>query len=485
MSTQQVGLGPHKRRPRVVIIGGGFGGLSAARALSRVNVDVTVIDRTNHHLFQPLLYQVASAVLPPSDITRPIRRMLRKQANASVLLGSVVGIDMQRRLVRLADGTQLAYDYLIVSAGLVHDYFGHHEWAHLAPGLKTVADAEEIRRRFLLAFEEAERTEDTRAHAALLTFIIVGGGPTGVELAGILPATARAAMRDEFRRVEVKQTRVILLEGGPRILPAFHPSLSQRAANDLAKLGVEVRTNSMVTRVERDAVWIGETRLETHNVFWAAGMRGSPLGAQLGVPLNQRGQVFVEADLTIPGHPNVYVIGDLAALRWDASRWIPQLAPFANQAGRCVASNIARTERGEPREAFKYLDKGLLATIGRHKAVGEFRGMRFTGYIAWWAWLLIHIRYLAGFRNRLSVMLEWLWAYFTMERGSRLITAPAHDPADATASPHPLSVEHGQPVRGILIRDLQLQAQVAVSFSAADERRSHEGQTDGLQRGTA
>ncbi|MEW5914780.1 MAG: NAD(P)/FAD-dependent oxidoreductase, partial [Gemmatimonadota bacterium] len=384
---------------------------------------------TNHHLFQPLLYQVASAVLPASDITQPIRRMLRGQQNARVVMGTVVDIDVQRRVVHVDGGleTEYRYDFLVLSAGLEHDYFGHEEWSKVAPGLKSVADAEEIRRRFLLAFEEAERYPDLIAHDALLTFVVIGGGATGVELAGILPATARAAMRDDFRIVRVQDTRVVLLEGGPRVLPGFHPALSQKAADGLRKLGVEVRTNAKVTRVEQGAVWVGDERIPTHNVFWAAGMRGSPLGELLGAPLNSRGQVLVERDLTIPGHAEVYVIGDLAALRWDEKRWIPQLAPFANQAGRWAAKNIVRTLRGEPRQAFAYLDKGMLATIGRHRAVGELRGIRFTGYIAWWGWLLIHILYLAGGRNRLSVMLEWIWAYFTLERGSRLITSRAAD----------------------------------------------------------
>jgi NADH dehydrogenase len=413
-------------RPRVIIIGGGFGGISAARALATAPVDITVIDRTNHHLFQPLLYQVASAVLPSSDITRPIRRMLRGQRNARVVLGRVERIDVKQRVVHVQDGFEnhYEYDYLIVAAGLEHEYFGHNEWAELAPGLKSVADAEEIRRRFLLAFEEAERNPEGITLDALLTFVVIGGGATGVELAGILPATARASMRNEFRFVRVEDTKVILLEGGPRILAGFNPALSARAERDLQKLGVDVRTNAKVTRVEHDAVWVSDERIPTHNVFWAAGVRGSPLGAQLEAPLNRQGQVLVAQDLTLPEHPEVYVIGDLAALRWDETRWIPQLAPFANQAGRCAAKNISRSIRGESREAFRYHDKGMLATIGRHKAVGEFRGIRFSGYIAWWGWLLIHILYLAGGRNRVSVMIEWLWSYLTLEHGSRLITGP-------------------------------------------------------------
>ena len=420
------------RRPRVVIIGGGFGGIAAATTLRNAPVDITVVDRTNHHLFQPLLYQVASAVLPPSDITRPIRRMLRGQQNARVLMAEAERIDVERRVVVVNGGyhDELPYDYLIVSAGLRHNYFGHDaDWAPHAPGLKSVADAEEIRRRFLTAFEEAEKNEDTSRHAEYLTFIVIGGGPTGVELSGILPATARAAMREDFRNVKVEETKVILLEGGPRILPDFPEKLSASALHDLKALGVTVRTHAMVTRIDAESVWLGEERIPARSVFWAAGTRGAVIAETLGVPLNRSGQVLVEPDLSIPGHPEVFVIGDLAAVkRHDVDGWVPAVAPGANQEGRHAARMILRDLAQSSRLPFRYFDKGMLATIGRHRGVMAFRGITMKGYLAWWAWLLIHILYLAGFRNRMSVMFEWMYAYFTFERGSRLISVPPHPP---------------------------------------------------------
>ena len=426
-------------RPRVLIIGGGFGGVSAARALRRAPVDITLIDRNNHHLFQPLLYQVASAVLPPSDITRPIRRVLRGQNNVRVIMAEVHGVDVARRVVVVnGDERQVPYDYLIVAAGLRISYFGHDDWQQLAPGLKSVADAEEIRRRFLTAFEEAEKTDDKTAHDEYLTFVIVGGGATGLELAGLLLPTARAAMKDDFRNVRVEDARVILLEGGPRILPDFPEKLSIAAARDVAKLGVHVRTNAKVTRITPTAVWVGSERIPTRTVFWAAGMRGESVSASLPVKLTADGRVVVEPDLSISGHPEVFVVGDLAAVRHPTRQgYVPGVAPAANQEGRFAAKNIIRSLRGEPRLAFRYFDKGMLATIGRHKAVGAFRGITFRGYIAWWGWLLIHILYLAGFRNRLRVLLEWMYAYFTFERGSRLISAPRRAPSHAAFDTFP------------------------------------------------
>lgn len=427
-------------RPRVVIIGGGFGGIAAATALRNAPVDIVLVDRTNHHLFQPLLYQVASAVLPSSDITRPIRRMLRGQQNARVLMAEAESVDTERRVVIVNGGfhDEIPYDYLIVSAGLQHNYFGHDaDWAPLAPGLKSVADAEEVRRRFLTAFEEAEKNEDTSRHAEYLTFVVIGGGPTGVELSGILPSTARAAMRDDFRNVKVEETHVILLEGGPRILPDFPEKLSRAAAADLAELGVTVRTNTKVTKIEPGAVWIGDERIAARSVFWAAGTKGAGIGGTLGAPLTRSGQVLVEPDLSIPGHPEVFVIGDLAAVkRHDVDQWVPAVAPGANQEGRHAARMILRDLAKGPRFPFRYFDKGMLATIGRHRGVMAFRGLTMSGYLAWWAWLLIHILYLAGFRNRMSVMFEWMYAYFTFERGSRLISVPPHaPPAPAATGP--------------------------------------------------
>ena len=423
-------------RARVVIVGGGFAGIAAARTLRRAPVEITVVDRTNHHLFQPLLYQVASAVLPPSDITRPIRRVLRGQANARVLMGEVTAIDTAARVVRVnGGGIELPYDYLIVAAGLRHNYFGHPEWEALAPGLKTVADAEEVRRRFLTAFEEAEKSTDPAVHDEYLTIVIIGGGPTGVELAGILPATARAAMRDDFRNVRVDDTRVILLEGGPRILADFPESLSASAAKDLGELGVQVRTGAWVSRIEPGCVWVGDERIAARTVFWAAGTQGAAIVRTMPAPLTADGRVRVAPDLSVPGHPDVFVVGDLAAVRHPKREgWVPAVAPAANQEGRHAARTIARELAAKPRRPFTYFDKGMLATIGRHRAVGAFGKVRFKGYVAWWAWLLIHILYLAGFRNRASVLVEWMYAYFTFERGSRLISVPS---AATRPSPSP------------------------------------------------
>ena len=423
-------------RPRVVIVGGGFGGVAAARSLRRADVDVIVVDRNNHHLFQPLLYQVASAVLPPSDITRPIRRVLRGQDNVRVIMGEVHALDLTRRCVLVnGDRLELPYDFLVLAAGLRVHYFGHDDWAVLAPGLKSVANAEEIRRRFLTAFEEAEKTEDRAKHDEFLTFVIVGGGPTGVELAGLLLPTARAAMKDDFRNVRVEDARVILLEGGPRLLPDFPESLSAAAARDLGKLGVQVRTGARVTRITSDAVYVGAERIPTRSVFWAAGMRGEHIADALS-PRTADGRVVVEPDLSLPGHPEVFIVGDLAAVPHPSRPgYVPAVAPAANQEGRCAGDNIVHTLEGTPRRPFRYFDKGMLATIGRHKAVGAFRGITFRGYVAWWAWLLIHILYLAGFRNRLSVLLEWMYAYFTFERGSRLISGtPETEPVPTSAS---------------------------------------------------
>jgi NADH:quinone reductase (non-electrogenic) len=410
-------------RPRVIIVGGGFGGLSAARALRDAPVDVIVIDRTNHHLFQPLLYQVATATLAPSDITAPIRYLLRRQRNTTVLMAEVRSLDVDRRVVTLDDGREMAYDYLILASGSRHSYFGHSEWEPSAPGLKSIQDAREIRRRFLLALEEAEKSDDPARRDALLTFVVIGGGPTGVELAGILPTIVRGPMREEFRRIDTRKARVILLEGGPRVLPSFPESLSAHALEDLRDLGVDVRTDTLVTRVEPGAVWIGDERIATATVLWAAGNSASALGQALGVPLDRAGRVLVEPDLSIAGHPEVFVVGDLAAYPWEGgdAPWVPGVAPAANQEGAAAARNLRRTLAGEPRRPFRYRNKGNLATIGRHRAVADFGRVRISGFLAWWLWLFVHILYLAGFRNRLSVLIEWGYAYFTFQRGSRLI----------------------------------------------------------------
>lgn len=416
-------IAPPAARPRIVIVGGGFAGLYAARELKRADADVLVLDRTNHHLFQPLLYQVATAVLPPSDIISPIRFLLRKQRNTTVLLAEVERVDPARRVVIADRGRrEIPYDYLIVATGTRHSYFGHEEWEEVAPGLKSVEDAREIRRRFLLAFENAEKADDPAVQAEWLTFVIVGGGPTGVELAGILPDVTRYGLRSDFRRIDTRKTRVLLLEGGPRVLPTFPEELSRRALRDLQELGVEVRTNALVTRIERTAVWVGDERIPTRTVFWAAGNAASPIGRSLGAPVDKVGRVLVEPDLSVPGHPEVFVVGDLAVVKQPDGTIVPGVAPAAMQEGRAAAKNILRSMRDEPRVPFRYFDKGNLATIGRHKAVADFGRLRVAGGLAWWLWLFVHILYLAGFRNRLSVLIAWAYAYFTYRRGSRLIT---------------------------------------------------------------
>lgn len=411
-------------RPHVVIVGGGFGGLYAARSLKRAPVDVTVIDRTNHHLFQPLLYQVATASLSPGDITAPIRWILRRQENATVLLAEVTGLDLSRRTVRLDDDRELSYDFLILATGARHSYFSHPEWERLAPGLKSVEDGAELRRRFLLAFEEAERSEDPARQRALLTFVIVGGGPTGVELAGALPDIARKAMARDFRRIDTRTTRVILVEAGTRVLPAFPESLSTHALRDLEALGVEVRLGQAVTEIGADHVQVGVDRIDACTVFWAAGNEASPLARLTGAELDRSGRIIVQPDLSLPGHDAVFVIGDLAHVT-SAGRTVPAVAPAAMQEGRRAADNIVRTLRRQERRPFRYVNKGDLATIGRHRAVADFGRFRFAGRLAWWLWLTIHIMYLIGFRNRLTVLIEWAYAYFTYQRGVRLITGPA------------------------------------------------------------
>ena len=411
-----------RHRPRVVIIGAGFGGRNAARALRTAPVDVTVIDRTNHHLFQPLLYQVATATLAANDITAPIRWLLRNQRNASVLLADVTGIDVERRVVQVdREPHELPYDYLVLAAGSRHAYFGHEEWEAFAPGLKSLADAMEIRRRFLLAFERAEWASDPAEREAYQTMVVVGGGPTGVELAGMIPDIAKRALRRDFRHIDPARTRVVLLEGGPRLLPSFPENLSERTRADLEELGVEVRTDAIVTNVTAGAVHIGHEVIRSHTVIWAAGNAASPLTRSLGTPCDQVGRVPVEPDLSVPGRPEIFAVGDAATLMQDGKP-IPGVAQGAMQMGTAAARNISRDLAGKPRKPFRYFNKGNLATIGRNRAVADFGGVTFSGFPAWILWIFIHILYLAGFRNRATVLIEWAYAYFTYQRGARLLT---------------------------------------------------------------
>lgn len=408
--------------PHVVIIGGGFGGLYAARALRKARVHVTLVDRRNHHLFQPLLYQVATAALSPAEIAAPIRQVLRKQRNTEVLMAEVTDIDTAGRAVLLANGRTLPYDFLIVASGATHHYFGHDDWAPLAPGLKSIEDATEIRRRFLLAFEAAEHEPDPEQKRALLTFVVVGGGPTGVEMSGAMAEIARHSLVRDFRHINPSTATILLLEGGERVLPAYPPDLSARAEASLQRLGVQVRTRSIVTRIEPNAVYVGDERIPARNVIWAAGVAASPLGASLGAPLDAVGRVRVEPDLSIPGHPEVFVIGDLAASDGPDGKPLPGVAPVAMQQAREAARNIERTLQGRPRTPFRYVNKGNLATIGRAAAVAEFGRVKVTGVFAWLSWLFIHIFFLIGFRNRVLVFIQWAYSYFTYQRGARLIT---------------------------------------------------------------
>lgn len=411
-------------RPRVVIIGCGFGGLFAARRLARAPVDVTVVDRTNHHLFQPLLYQVATAGLSAPSIAAPIRHVLARQRNTTVLMAEAIDVDTRGRAVVLEDGQRLAYDFLIVAPGATHSYFGHPEWAEHAPGLKTLADAFEIRRRVLLAYEFAEREPDPQARVPWLTQIVIGAGATGVEMAGTMAEIARQTLRREFRRFDSKSARVILLEGGPRVLPSYPPDLSARAQRQLERIGVIVRLNSRVTQVDASGVAVNGERIDARTVVWAAGVQASPLGAALArsndIPLDRAGRVIVTPELTAPGLPEVYVIGDLAAAVSDGQP-VPGVSPAAKQMGRHAAQNILRALRGEPPRPFRYRDYGTLATIGRRAAVAQIFGVKLWGYPAWLTWLFAHVYFLIGFRNRLVVLVDWAWAYWTFQRFARVV----------------------------------------------------------------
>jgi NADH dehydrogenase len=412
------------KRPVVVVIGAGFGGLQCALHLRKQPVDVVLIDRRNHHLFQPLLYQVATAALSPADIAYPIRRIFRKSPNVFVALGDVEQVDLAAKTYG-GQGEIFNYDYLVLAVGATHSYFGHPEWEKFAPGLKTIEDATGIRRRLLLAFEEAEYEADEEARRAKLTFVIVGGGPTGVEMAGAMREIAANDIQRDFRHIDTKTTQIILVQGADRLLPSMDPKLGDRAKRDLESMGVKVRLNARVTNIDADGVWIGEEQLKSNNVLWAAGVQASPLLKTLGVPQDKSGRVQVGPDLSVPGHPEVYVIGDAAAVTDPKTNQpVPGLAPAAMQEGRYVAKLIAAELGGAKptREPFHYVDKGTLATIGVRRAVADIAGLKFGGLFAWLAWATVHLFFLVSFRNRLAVMFNWIGEYFSGTRDARLIT---------------------------------------------------------------
>ncbi len=411
-------------RPHVVIIGGGFAGLNAAKGLADAPVSVTVIDRRNHHLFAPLLYQVATAQLSPANIAQPIRSILRKQTNANVLLGDVAGIDIEAKTIALLDGRSIPWDYLIVAVGATHSYFGHDEWAPMAPGLKTIDDATEIRKRILLAFENAENEPDPVKREALLTFVVIGGGPTGVELAGAIGEIAGHTLVKEFNNIQTRDAKILLLEGLPRILPMFPEALSADAEADLSQFGVQVRTNSLVTAIDHHGVNIGDERIDANTVIWAAGVQVSGLTQSLRdvAELDRAGRVPVERELHVSGHPDIFVIGDAASLKTRDGKPVPGVAPAAMQEGKWAAANIVRAVNGHAYTPFIYQDKGSLATIGRHQAVASVKGRNFNGFLAWWMWMVVHVFYLNGLRNRALVISTWAFSYFSFGRNARLIT---------------------------------------------------------------
>ncbi len=414
-------------KARVVIVGGGFGGLWAAKALANKAVDVTLVDRKNHHVFQPLLYQVATAVLSPGEIATPIRRILHYAKNIEVILGEVTGFDTDRKTVRLDNGAELTFDYLIVAAGARHAYFGHDEWEVSAPGLKTIEDAVEIRRRVLLAFELAERQAYLRGKTEDLNFVVVGGGPTGVELAGAIADIARQAMAKDFKAIDTRKARVTLFEGSDRVLGTFAKELSESAKSQLEDLGVEVRLDSFVSDVKPGKVKVGDEWIDCDVVVWATGVAASPIGRQLGVETDKAGRIFVQPDLTIPGHANIFVIGDMASIKQESGEPVPGVSPAAMQMGTATAKNILADIDGRERNIFRYVDKGTMATIGRSKAIAQVFGLKLKGWIAWMFWLFLHIFFLIGFRNRFIVLAEWFWAYLTRERSARLITGDADE----------------------------------------------------------
>ncbi len=430
--------------PHVVVIGAGFAGLYAARAVAKGPVRVTLIDRRNHHTFQPLLYQVATAALSPGEIAYPIRHIFKDNPNVSVLLGRATEFDLPGKRVQI-DGDWLAYDYLIVAAGATHAYFGHPEWATIAPGLKSVEDAVEIRRRMLLAFEIAERHARFSGQHEHVNFVVVGAGPTGVELAGALAEIAQSVLASDFRSIDPRDTKVTLIEAGPRILATFPEDLSASATRQLEKLGVQVMTGTAVTEIDKDHVHIGDRTVPASVVLWAAGVAASPLGKLMGAEIDRAGRVMVQPDLSLAGHPEVFAVGDMASAKQENGAPVPGVAPAAMQMGEFAAKSILGDLRGEPRGKFRYFNKGNLATIGRSAAVADVRGLKLTGVVAWFTWLLVHILFLIGFRSRVSVVWEWFWSYVTFQRGARLITGISRSIIPpATAMPPGTSMSPGE-----------------------------------------
>lgn len=443
---------------QIVIVGAGFGGLRAAEALAYLPAQLIVIDRKNHHTFQPLLYQVATAGLSPAEIAAPIREILHRHKNVEVLLGDVFGFDLERRTVKLHDH-EISYDYLVVAAGATHAYFGHDDWAPLAPGLKTLEDALEIRRRVLLAYEVAEREAALTGTHRPLNFVIVGAGPTGVELAGTLAEIARKSLPKNFRNIDPAKTRILLVEAGSSVLSSYPEDLRRSAVSQLQHLGVEVRTNSAVSDVQSGQVRIGDEMFPAEVVLWAAGVSASPLGRALGAPVDKAGKVLVEPDLSLPGHREVFVIGDLATLKDKQGKPLPGVAPVAMQEGTFVAHQIKADLAGKPREPFRYFDKGSLATIGRAAAIAQFGKVHISGFLAWLTWLFVHIMFLIGFRNRIVVMLQWAWSYLTYERAawlitdaSRVVAVPSMEYAERARTPHDIPAEDADIVQPVTKR---------------------------------
>lgn len=409
---------------KIIIVGGGFAGINAAKTLGksrRSDIEITLIDKRNHHLFQPLLYQVATAGLSPADIAAPIRKVLSPYKNTKVVLGEVLSIDPDEQTLQTNVGP-LSYDTLILACGATHSYFGNNQWEHRAPGLKSIEQATEIRRRILLAFEKAELTTDPEQRKALMTFVIVGGGPTGVELAGAIGEIARFTLSKNFRNIDPSKTRIILIEGGKNVLSAFDPSLSESAQHRLEQLGVSVWTSMRVTNIDEKGVWIGEEHLKAETILWAAGIQASALNTQLPDESDRIGRIKVQPDLSLSSHSNIFVVGDQAHVANEKTESVPPLAPAAIQQGVCAANNILLEIDGKPRKDFVYFDKGMMATIGRSAAIAQTGNLKLKGFVAWVAWCFVHILYLIGFRNRLLVMMQWAWSYFQFNRGARLIT---------------------------------------------------------------